>query len=302
MVQEFDPYNSVEACAIDSFAANEEWGRECTVNYTIDFDFDPPIYFHYKLTNFYQNHRSYVKSRSEKQLKNEDVTDNEDCDPSEVKTAQRGPYKGRIMLPCGLIANSFFNDKYKVRYFEKNDETGGYNNPIEFCPSDESTCTGDETNEQWSDKSWYSSPNWDNSNIAWPSDVKKKFASAEQTDRTTDKNTLQHWQNVTLPDTDDQDFIVWMRTSTISTFSKLHRIINEQSLKKGSKLEVTIRNYFSVKSFDGTKSIIITTNSSLGGRSNVLGICFMVIGSLSLLTAVCFRLLLPPKRSPLLDV
>ena len=115
-MQEFAAYDELSDCAIDSFAADENWGKECKVNYTIEYDFDPPIYFHYKLTNFYQNHRSYVKSRSEDQLQNV-MLDNGDCDPSEVKTATGGPDKGNIMLPCGLIANSFFNDKYKVRLF-----------------------------------------------------------------------------------------------------------------------------------------------------------------------------------------
>lgn len=301
-MQEFSAYDGLTECAISSFSAGEDWGKTCSVNYTIDNDMDPPIYFHYKLTNFYQNHRSYVKSRSENQLKNEDILDNDDCDPSEVKTAQGGEYEGRIMLPCGLIANSFFNDKYKVRLFTPNVNDDGYQ-VIEFCNNTD-TCNGDPQNvENWSDATWHASPNWDNSNIAWKSDVDKKFASVTQTEKTTDINSLQNWQNITLPDTDDQDFIVWMRTATVSEFSKLHRIINEQKLKKGDIMEVTIQNFFSVDSFSGTKSLIITTNSSLGGRNDVLGIAFMTIGSISLLTAVCFRLLIPPKKlSPLHDV
>merc|ERR1712083_547619 len=109
----------------------------------------------------------------------------------------------------------------------------------------------------------------------------------------------------TLPNTDDPDFIVWMRTATVPTFSKLYRVINSQSLKKGGILEVTIRNYFAVDDFEGSKSLLITTNSSLGGRNDALGIGFMAIGSVSLMTAVFFRIMLPPQRltpSPLRDL
>eukprot|EP00486_Rosalina_sp_Unknown_P003224 CAMPEP_0201569842 /NCGR_PEP_ID=MMETSP0190_2-20130828/11753_1 /ASSEMBLY_ACC=CAM_ASM_000263 /TAXON_ID=37353 /ORGANISM="Rosalina sp." /LENGTH=413 /DNA_ID=CAMNT_0047992637 /DNA_START=29 /DNA_END=1270 /DNA_ORIENTATION=+ len=297
VMQEFAAYDALSDCAITSFSATEEWGKTCSVNYTVENDMDPPIYFHYKLTNFYQNHRSYVKSRSEAQLKNEDVEDNGDCDPSEVKTATSGPYKGLIMLPCGLIANSFFNDKYKVRLFTPNDNGEGYQ-VVEFC-NDTDTCNGNaQDGDNWSKYTWYASPNWENKDIAWKSDVEKKFVSAEQkAEVTTDVNSLQNWQNITLPDTDDQDFIVWMRTATVSEFSKLHRIINGQKLRKGDIMEVTIQNFFTVDSFSGTKSLIITTNSSLGGQNDVLGIAFMTIGSISLLTAVCFRLLIPPKNS-----
>ena len=300
-MQEFAAYDELSDCAIDDFAANENWGKECKVNYTIEYDFDPPIYFHYKLTNFYQNHRSYVKSRSENQLQGTNREDNADCDPGEVKTASGGPFKGEIMLPCGLIANSFFNDKYKVRLFTPNVE--GVLEVIEFC-NDTNTCNGNEKDGQWSNYTWHASPNWENSDIAWKSDVDKKFVSVNQIPgKTTDINSLQHWQNITLPDQDDQDFIVWMRTATVSDFSKLHRIINGQRLKKGDIMEVTIRNYFTVDAFNGAKSLIITTNSSLGGKNDTLGIAFMTIGSISLLTAVCFRLLIPPKKlSPLHDV
>lgn len=41
--------------------------RQVTLNITKDMD--APIYFYYQLTNFYQNHRRYVKSRSDEQLR-----------------------------------------------------------------------------------------------------------------------------------------------------------------------------------------------------------------------------------------
>ena len=36
---------------------------DCQVRIAIEEDIQPPVYFYYKLTNFYQNHRLYVKSR-----------------------------------------------------------------------------------------------------------------------------------------------------------------------------------------------------------------------------------------------
>jgi hypothetical protein len=66
-----------------------------------------PVYVYYQLDNFYQNHRRYVKSRNDEQLKykkKSNTTTN--CEP-EATTPD-----GKTILPCGLIAWSLFNDTY----------------------------------------------------------------------------------------------------------------------------------------------------------------------------------------------
>jgi hypothetical protein len=65
-----------------------------------------PIFIYYQLDNFYQNHRRYVKSRSDSQLKTPNVTDTSACDPEDT-------VNGTLpIVPCGLIAWSLFNDTY----------------------------------------------------------------------------------------------------------------------------------------------------------------------------------------------
>lgn len=82
----------------------------CTYNLdlTIEHDMEPPIYVYYKLTNFYQNHRRYVKSRSDAQLKGDDNYDSSACDPLEKYGDQN-----KVLYPCGLIAQSVFNDTFR---------------------------------------------------------------------------------------------------------------------------------------------------------------------------------------------
>ncbi|XP_052208156.1 ALA-interacting subunit 3 [Diospyros lotus] len=67
-----------------------------------------PIYVYYQLDNFYQNHRRYVKSRSDEQLKDK-KSENETsgCDPEDKS-------HGLPIVPCGLIAWSLFNDTYSL--------------------------------------------------------------------------------------------------------------------------------------------------------------------------------------------
>lgn len=63
-----------------------------------------PVFVYYELTDFYQNHRRYVKSRSDAQLRGEDVTSASlaTCEP--LRDVQRN---GTLYTPnpCGLIAN-----------------------------------------------------------------------------------------------------------------------------------------------------------------------------------------------------
>lgn len=43
-------------------------GKMCELSVTLDEDMDGPIHVFYEISNFYQNHRSYVKSMSWDQL------------------------------------------------------------------------------------------------------------------------------------------------------------------------------------------------------------------------------------------
>lgn len=61
---------------------------------------------YYGLTNFYQNHRRYVKSRDDNQLLGEfGATPSTDCAPFDL-------VDGKPIVPCGAIANSIFNDTF----------------------------------------------------------------------------------------------------------------------------------------------------------------------------------------------
>ncbi|URD77662.1 LEM3 (ligand-effect modulator 3) family / CDC50 family [Musa troglodytarum] len=98
-----------------AYIQNDTINKICTRNLTVPKDMDQPIYVYYQLDNFYQNHRRYVKSRSDAQLRDADQANKTSgCDPE--KTTK----DGSPIVPCGLIAWSLFNDTYNFTLGNKN--------------------------------------------------------------------------------------------------------------------------------------------------------------------------------------
>lgn len=96
------------------FIQNPSINKSCVRTLTVPKLMKSPVFIYYQLDNYYQNHRRYVKSRSDKQLRSvSDEKSTTDCSP-EDKTVD-GP-----IVPCGLVAWSLFNDTY---WFSVNSKT-----------------------------------------------------------------------------------------------------------------------------------------------------------------------------------
>ncbi len=67
------------------------------------YPFQGEVFFYYGLSNFYQNHRRYVKSRNDWQLLGH-LDNTADCTPYETRD-------DKVIVPCGAIANSMFNGR-----------------------------------------------------------------------------------------------------------------------------------------------------------------------------------------------
>ena len=90
---------------------------KCTVKIDIPVKLKHPVFVYYRLSNFYQNHRRYVKSLDAKQLSGVARTATDlkggGCDPLAIVTENGVPYP---IYPCGLIANSIFNGRRAGQY------------------------------------------------------------------------------------------------------------------------------------------------------------------------------------------
>jgi hypothetical protein len=75
-IQEFtyDYTNCNSSTGVGSCSSNITSTCTCTITFTLTSSFPAPVYIYYGLTNFYQNHRRYVKSRDDNQLLGQSVT------------------------------------------------------------------------------------------------------------------------------------------------------------------------------------------------------------------------------------
>jgi len=170
----YDTYNDpTKECYIDQPNAN----KTCVVEMNVGpVDLEPPVLIHYEIKNFYQNHRKYLFSVDWSQLhgKGESSLGQKNCLP----LTSLG---GISLNPCGLIANTFFNDVISLtnpsQYYMN--ETGiawssdmdkKFQQPLGFkkyqcssCNDAECTCTSTTGGGPWSCKEPYQ----DNQGQCW---------------------------------------------------------------------------------------------------------------------------------------
>ncbi|EFW99117.1 lem3 cdc50 family protein [Grosmannia clavigera kw1407] len=241
--------------------------QKCSLQFNIPESMGPPVLFYYQLTNFYQNHRRYVKSFYDKQLQGKvftnDTVHDSDCDPLRLN-ASGAPY-----YPCGLIANSLFNDTFT--------------SPVLLNVQDASSA-----NETYMMQN--------SSNIAWSSD-KTLYGNFPSSMQYSDVAPPPNWvhrfphgytdSNPPPNLAEDEPFMVWMRTAGLPTFSKLAQRNDTTAMRSGT-YQVDVLDFFPVSDFGGTKSIVLSTRTVIGGRNQFLGIAYVVVGGICILLGAIF--------------
>ncbi|TYJ13363.1 hypothetical protein E1A91_A10G047200v1 [Gossypium mustelinum] len=160
----------------------------------------------------------------------------------------------RPIIPCGLIAWSLFNDTFTF-----------IRNRAEL-----------KVNRK---------------NIAWKSDRGHKFGKNVYPFNFQNGTLIGGGKlNPTIPLSDQEDLIVWMRTSALPSFRKLYGRI-EKDLDVDDVVVVHLMNNYNTYSFGGKKKLVLSTTSWLGGKNDFLGLAYVFIGSSSVTIAAVFTLL-----------
>ncbi|KAJ8078492.1 alkylphosphocholine resistance protein lem3 [Marasmius tenuissimus] len=250
---------------------------QCVLDFDVPLNLEPSVFMYYKLTNFFQNHRRYVKSLNSDQLRGKggdaNKLDDSDCKPL-------GKIGDKPIYPCGLIANSVFNDTFSK--------------PIL-------------TNPGANDRIVY---NFTDKGIAWPREKDKYVESpingggySSLSDIVPPPNWMKKYPNNYTNENpppnlkEDEHFQNWMRTAGLPTFTKLYFRNDNETMVKG-RYRITIDMNFPVRSYDGTKSIVISTVSWVGGKNPFLGWAYIGAAALFVLLAVAglVRHLVKPRR------
>lgn len=229
----------------------------CEVQFQIPNTLKGPIYLFYMLTNFHANHRRFVISFSEDQLngKAASVSDIKDTVGQNCQPLSTDP-EGKIYYPCGLIANSMFNDTFTTTLTGVNNTDS---NNYEMFQKGISWST----NEQRFKKTTYKPEE-----IVPPPNWVKQFP--------------QGYNSTNIPDIGEwQEFQNWMATAALSDFSRMIARNEDDDLKEGI-YQVNVGLHFPTTEYNGGKRIYLTTSSAIGGKNSFLGIAWIVAGALCL--------------------
>jgi len=141
--------------------------------------------------------------------------------------------------------------------------------------------------------------NMTNKGIAWQSDKdligKTKYQPGEVDPP---PNWVDYNYTESIPDLhDNEEFMVWMRTAGLPAFSKLSRRNDDTAMKPG-RYELSINYRFNVTEYDGTKSILLSTRTALGGKNPFMGIAYVVVGGVCVLLGTLFTIahLVRPRK------
>mmetsp|Transcript_24558 Transcript_24558/g.75733 ORF Transcript_24558/g.75733 Transcript_24558/m.75733 type:complete len:396 (+) Transcript_24558:283-1470(+) len=287
------------ACEIDR--ANE--GTVCSVTLKIKTRMKAPVHVFYQVDNFYQNHNRYLTSYNQDQL-----TGTEGLDSSDLKSCVPLKKNGtKILSPCGVIANSMFNDVIAL---------------------DSDTLTMRETNLAWGSDHHdrFKQPNrftWTATDEDVTGCVKSVCPDSlctaagirtgcmgyvcqggdyDQNKCAAGQKTLFYYKDAdstqylyeTFPElisplvgVKSEHFEVWMRLGGLMDWRKPYGRITS-TLRKGDEVTFQITNNFDVRSFSGKKRIVLATAGVLGTKASSLWASFVYSGVACAAVAILF--------------
>eukprot|EP00933_Yihiella_yeosuensis_P004379 TRINITY_DN108747_c0_g1_i1.p1 TRINITY_DN108747_c0_g1~~TRINITY_DN108747_c0_g1_i1.p1 ORF type:complete len:621 (+),score=91.91 TRINITY_DN108747_c0_g1_i1:3-1865(+) len=221
--------------------------NRCETFLRIPEDMASPIKVLIHLDRFYQNFPEYIRSGSKHgawpMMTGKWITGS-DLELRCPDKSTRMTSTGNLIYPCGLQATSFFNDTFRLR-------RSSLSPAMDLSLAD----------------------------IAWSSDLSRMKNPPEYSNRATDSVSWLYDRYPTVVSeaegVTNERFVDWMRPEALPFMIKPMGTLNAD-LKKGDVLYLDINSSFPVSHLGVTKTLMLMTESPLGGRCHALG-SFLVI-------------------------
>ena len=225
----------------------------------IDRDIDVPLYLYYELTNFHQNHRQYVESKCMDQLVGKEAPLKKQ--EQECKYKLMNSMNTKRLNPCGLIANSLFNDVFTLTNDNYSVCERDITRPVDRQLFHNPPNYGEEGEYQW---------------------IYETYSNIHK-DKSEDPNSSAYYGG----GIEDEHFIVWMKNSAFPNFRKMYGRI-ESSMQKNTQLTFTIENNFEVSSYGGTKAIVLSTQNIYSSFTTEMAVIYCVLAVICFAVSIYF--------------
>lgn len=280
----------------------------CFVTFTLPENVTGPLYVFYELDNFFQHHRRFVSSMDRTQFTGEWTPDVAltACAPLETADSEKcvagacdaGSGKTRTLFPCGIVANTMFNDIFWLHdgllpSGEALSRTDLVSNGVaRTYPSHNNK------NPAWFDYEHDDAylPVWRNPNMSRliPPPLPSGHGAGHEVHITSDYTNSTAWVHDPLDPlygvgtgVENEFWRVWVEGAAREPFRKAYaRIDKFDMLPAGTTLTFAVQSNYFVRSFAGKKSLVVGEIGWFGSENTPLGVVFVAIGGVFLVAGL----------------
>lgn len=295
----------------NSFHAN----HTCYVTITLPEAIASPAHVYYELTGFHQHHRRFVSSLDRTQFTDEwregipitmcaplEKLESELCTVGVCDAASK---RERKVFPCGIVANTMFNDIFWLHEGVLPNSTATLGRTDLVSKGVARTYPSHNAkNPTWTMNVAEYLPVWLNPNF---SRIIAPVSGDMTPHITSDYSNSTAWVHDPLDPTvgvgtgvENEHWRVWVDGAATQPFRKAYGRI-ERDLPAGTKLVFAVQSNFFVRSFGGSKALVVSELSWIGSENVALGIFYLAVGSVFGVAGVLFAVRKCTNPRPLGD-
>lgn len=273
----WDNSKTVDAQLSDLLPPSDISNFKCMINLNFKEKWEPPIYMHYELTNFFQAHRLYGKSISAGQLGGNRISSSKaystcqqyysylNDDQLEKLSDEDRDNVALAIHPCGLTSHAMFNDTF-ILVDSNGNQICNTTNPSTNCTDDGITFNSESQRIKKVDE--YT-----------PSEI--DFIQLKSNLSTT-PSFYPHEPSHKIPK-ENNDYREWIRTSPFNKAIKSFRII-DTPLEGEYKLY--IHSVYPADTYGGSKIITFRKLTWFGTPNWTMAIFYIILAVISLLISI----------------